>query len=75
MHRFNRLIIFISQDLSCWEIAPQLPNCIECRLIQLQRSRGEPINVNSVCRFYAFRRLRYTKSGQIAFARFLDPVE
>ena len=28
---------------------------------------------NIFCRFYAFRRLRYTKNGQLAVAGFSDP--
>ncbi|XP_065222139.1 lysine-specific demethylase 3B-like isoform X6 [Planococcus citri] len=58
------------QDGSCFEVAPKLAKCRECRWTQTQRSRS---NANIFCRFFAFRRLRYTKNGQLAIAGFSDP--
>ncbi|KAI5706583.1 hypothetical protein M8J75_009568 [Diaphorina citri] len=58
------------QDGPCFEVAPKLSKCRECRWTQNQRSRN---NANIFCRFYAFRRLRYTKNGQLATAGFSDP--
>lgn len=59
------------QDRHCFEIAPKLAKCRECRLTQNQRNK-EVYN-NIFCRFYYFRRLRYTKNGQLAIAGFSDP--
>jgi [histone H3]-dimethyl-L-lysine9 demethylase len=59
------------QDGHCFEVAPKLAKCRECRLTQNQRNK-EVYN-NIFCRFYYFRRLRYTKNGQLAVAGFSDP--
>lgn len=58
------------QDGACFDVAPKLAKCRECRLTPHQRSKNMP---NIFCRFYAFRRLRYTKNGQLAIAGFSDP--
>ncbi|ERL87714.1 hypothetical protein D910_05104, partial [Dendroctonus ponderosae] len=58
------------QDGPCFEVAPKLAKCRECRWTPNQRSRNMP---NIFCRFYAFRRLRYTKNNQLAIAGFSDP--
>merc|ERR1719150_1581484 len=65
------------QDASCIEVAPKLNKCRECH----RESRGslaqrqkQPL-ANFFCRFDTFRRLRYTKNGQIAVAGFCDPKQ
>lgn len=58
------------QDGPCFEVAPKLAKCRECRWTPNQRSKNMP---NIFCRFYAFRKLRYTKNGQLAIAGFSDP--
>ncbi|BET01767.1 JmjC domain, hydroxylase [Nesidiocoris tenuis] len=58
------------QDAACFEVAPKLAKCRECRWTPHQRNRNTP---NIFCRFFAFRRLRYTKNGQLAIAGFSDP--
>lgn len=58
------------QDGACCDVAPKLAKCRECRWTPHQRSKNMP---NIFCRFYAFRRLRYTKNGQLAIAGFSDP--
>ena len=60
----------VAQDASCFEVAPKLAKCRECRWTQSQRRKQLP---NIFCRFYAFRRLRYTKGGLMAVAGFCDP--
>lgn len=60
------------QDASCFEVAPKLNKCRECRWTQSQRNKKMP---NIFCRFYAFRRLRYTKNGQLSVVGFCDPNE
>ena len=47
-----------------------MAKCRECRWTQSQRKKQMP---NIFCRFYAFRRLRYTKGGLMAVAGFCDP--
>lgn len=59
------------QDGPCHEVAPKLGKCRECRLTANQRSKYTP---NIFCRFYAFRKLRYTKTGQLTIAGFSDPI-
>lgn len=59
------------QDGACFEVASKLAKCRECRWTPNQRSKNLPQNI--FCRFYAFRRLRYTKNGQLAIAGFSDP--
>lgn len=44
------------QDGACFEVAPKLGKCRECRWTPNQRSKN---TTNIFCRFYAFRRLRY----------------
>ena len=61
------------QDASCFEVAPKLNKCRECRGSVAQRQKQSMANI--FCRFYAFRRLRYTKNGQIAVAGFCDPKQ
>lgn len=57
-------------------MAPRLAKCRECRMTPHQRRRNEQQNnANIFCRFYAFRRLRYTKTGQLAIAGFSDPLK
>ena len=58
------------QDKPCLEEAPRLAKCRECRLTQSQRNKKMP---NIFCRFYAFRRLRYARNGQVSVAGFCDP--
>lgn len=60
------------QDGACFEVAPKLAKCRECRWTPHQRSKNMP---NIFCRFYAFRKLRYTKNGQLAIAGFSNPFK
>ena len=63
--------ILSKQDAPCWRIAPLLPKCRECwNAPQIGQQRE---NERRRCRFYGFRRLVTTKSGQLAVAGFLDP--
>ncbi|XP_053211076.1 nuclear receptor coactivator 6-like [Panonychus citri] len=58
------------QDGSCYDIAPRLPKCRECRMTPNQRSKKMP---NIFCRFYAFRKLRYAKNGVLVDSGFSEP--
>ena len=58
------------QDKPCLKEAPRLSKCLECRLTESQRNKQMP---NIFCRFYAFRRLKYAKNGQVCVDGFCDP--
>ena len=58
------------QDKPCLKEAPRLAKCRECRLTENQRTKKM---ANIFCRFYAFRRLKYAKNGQVCVAGFCDP--
>ena len=72
LHQLKKTGESFLQDGSCFEVSAKLPKCRECRWTAQQRKYKVP---NIFCRFYAFRRLRYTKSGQLAVAGFSDPVK
>lgn len=58
------------QNGPCFEVAPRLAKCRECRWSPAQRDKP-----NIFCRFYAFRRLKYAKNRQLAIAGFSDPYK
>ena len=67
------------QDKPCIDEAPRLPKCLECKAGDAEASskgskeqQDVPV-ANIFCRFYAFRRLRYGKNGQMTVAGFCDP--
>lgn len=60
------------QNGPCFEVAPRLSKCRECRWSPAQRDKDMP---NIFCRFYAFRRLKYAKNRQLAIAGFSDPYK
>lgn len=60
------------QDTSCYDVAPKLAKCRECRWTESQRNKKMP---NIFCRFYAFRRLKYNKNGLLSVAGYCDPKE
>lgn len=59
------------QDGPCFEVAPRLAKCRECRWSPAQRDMPHVF-----CRFFAFRRLKYAnKNRQLAIAGFSDPYK
>ncbi|XP_041980199.1 uncharacterized protein LOC121733870 isoform X2 [Aricia agestis] len=60
------------QNGPCFEVAPRLAKCRECRWSPAQRDKDM---LNIFCRFYAFRRLKYAKNRQLAIAGFSDPYK
>lgn len=72
LHQLKKTGESFLQDGSCFEVSAKLPKCRECRWTAHQRNKKMP---NIFCRFYAFRRLRYTKNGQLAVAGFSDSVK
>ncbi|KAK3095194.1 hypothetical protein FSP39_011276 [Pinctada imbricata] len=57
------------QDGSCSEVTPKLMKCRECKMTPTQRSKKLP---NIFCRFWAFRRLRYSQKGFLTIAGFSE---
>ncbi|KAH6947679.1 hypothetical protein HPB50_020720 [Hyalomma asiaticum] len=60
------------QDASCYDVAPKLPKCRECRMTPNQRNKKMP---NIFCRFYAFRKLRFGKNGTVLSGGFSEPSD
>lgn len=59
------------QDDCCGSFATRVVKCRECRMTPNQRRKNLPKNI--FCRFYEFRKMRYTKNAQLAIAGFCDP--
>ncbi|KAL8562748.1 hypothetical protein ACOMHN_022623 [Nucella lapillus] len=57
------------QNGPCSEVTPKLSKCRECKMTPNQRSKKIP---NIFCRFYAFRRLKYSSKGAVAIAGFSE---
>ncbi|XP_075732439.1 lysine-specific demethylase 3-like [Rhipicephalus microplus] len=60
------------QDSSCYDVAPKLSMCRECRMMSDQRDKKMP---NIFCRFYAFRKLRFGKNGTVLSGGFSEPCD
>lgn len=60
------------QDGYCCEVTPKLQKCRECKMTPHQRSKKMP---NIFCRFYAFRRLRFSQRGILTTAGFSEPAD
>nr|XP_037283889.1 lysine-specific demethylase 3A-like [Rhipicephalus microplus] len=60
------------QDSSCYDVAPKLSMCRECRMMSDQRDKKMP---NIFCRFYAFRKLRFGKNGTVLSGGFSEPSD
>ncbi|XP_076371859.1 uncharacterized protein LOC143257296 isoform X2 [Tachypleus tridentatus] len=60
------------QNGPCGEVASKLPKCRECRMTPHQRSKKMP---NNFCRFFAFRKLRYSKTGTLVSSGFSEPSD
>ncbi|XP_033632768.1 uncharacterized protein LOC117294465 isoform X1 [Asterias rubens] len=57
------------QDGACCAVTPSLMKCRECRM----KPSSKQSKMNIFCRFYAFRRLRYSKNGNLTIAGFSEP--
>ncbi|XP_075732441.1 lysine-specific demethylase 3 isoform X2 [Rhipicephalus microplus] len=60
------------QNASCYDVAAKLPKCRECWMTPNQRKKKMP---NSLCRFYAFRKLRFDKNGTVLSGGFSEPSD
>lgn len=61
------------QDDCCGSFVARVVKCRECRMTPNQRRKNLPKNI--FCRFYEFRKMRYTKNAQLAIAGFCDPTK
>ncbi|XP_071498541.1 uncharacterized protein [Diadema antillarum] len=57
------------QDGMCCDITPNLMKCRECRI----KPSAKQSKLNIFCRFYAFRRLKYSNKGNLTIAGFSEP--
>lgn len=59
------------QAETCNRVTPKIGKCRECRWHP--SGRGSKKQSGAYCRFYGFRKLRYTKGGSLTVAGFSDP--
>lgn len=65
---------WIQDDLCIRYSCTRISKCRECRLTPNQRDKICSVrSITVFCRFYAFRRMQYTKSGTLVMAGFNDP--
>lgn len=60
------------QNSFCFDVAPKLSKCRECRIAVYRNSRRM---YNSYCRFMEYRKLEYTKQGEITGSGFSSPSD
>jgi len=63
------------QDGSCSEVTPKLMKCRECKMTPNQRNKNINVPGNIFCRFYAFRRLKFSTKGFLTIAGFCQPPD
>ncbi|XP_050437572.1 lysine-specific demethylase 3A-B [Adelges cooleyi] len=63
------------QNCLCLSLPPKISKCIECRLYQSNTNLTKRDYDSITCRFYAFRLLRFTKTGKLSVAGYLDPYK
>jgi len=61
------------QKSICLTLPPQIDKCIECRVYHMKNNLTRRDYDSITCRFYAFRQLRFEKSGMLAVAGYPDP--
>lgn len=68
----NTLEIFLQKHICL--ILPTIDKCIECRFYQMKHHFTSDYDYdNIICRFYAFRQLKFTESGTLVVAGYPDP--
>lgn len=70
----NTLEIFLQNHICL--ILPTIDKCIECRFYQMKHHITSDYDYdydNIICRFYAFRQLKFTESGTLVVAGYPDP--
>ncbi|XP_078589368.1 putative JmjC domain-containing histone demethylation protein 2C isoform X1 [Branchiostoma floridae x Branchiostoma japonicum] len=68
--RLMKLGLSFTQDGPCSDVTPKLMKCRECRMSAAQKIKK---GMNIFCRFYAFRRLKYSQKGFLMVGGFCDP--
>lgn len=63
------------QKSICLNLPSTIDKCIECRVHQMKNNLTKREYDAITCRFYAFRELKYTKSGILTVAGFPDPFK
>lgn len=63
------------QKSICLNLPSRIDKCIECRVHQTKNNLTKREYDTITCRFYAFRELKYTKSGILAVAGYPDPFK
>ncbi|XP_052871837.1 lysine-specific demethylase 3A [Anopheles cruzii] len=63
------------QNTPCYKITPRVPRCRECRRSAAARTRDALAGRtdDDLCRFIAFRKLRYNEEGLLEVTGFADP--
>jgi len=59
----------------CLSLPSTIDKCIECRIYQMRKNLTKCDYDNISCRFYAFRQLRFNKSGALTVAGYPDPYK
>ncbi|XP_019635647.1 PREDICTED: probable JmjC domain-containing histone demethylation protein 2C isoform X1 [Branchiostoma belcheri] len=68
--KLMKLGLSFTQDGPCSDVTPKLMKCRECRMSAAQKIKK---GMNIFCRFYAFRRLKYSQKGFLMVGGFCDP--
>lgn len=68
----NTLERFLQKSI-CLSLPARIGKCIECRVYQMKKNLTKYDYDNISCRFYAFRQLKFTKSGNLVVAGYPDP--
>lgn len=63
---------FLQQGI-CLSLPPTINKCIECRVYQKKSNLTKRDYDSIICRFYAFRQLKFKKNGSLAVAGFPNP--
>jgi len=59
----------------CLGLPSKIEKCIECRVHQMRKNLTKCDYDNISCRFYAFRQLKFNKSGKLIVAGYPDPYK
>lgn len=73
LEQFKKTLERFLQKSICLSLPARIGKCIECRIYQMKKNLTKIDYDNISCRFYAFRQLKFTKSGKLAVAGYPDP--
>lgn len=75
LNKFKITLERFLQKSICLSLPGKITKCIECRFYQMKKNSTEYDYDNITCRFYAFRQLKFTKSGTLVVAGYPDPFK